>query len=388
MKYIKSILVIFCVALLFAACEKACTHQYESRITVQASCTAEGEEVFTCTLCQHSYTQKISAQSHNYGTEAVEKEPTCSEEGLRKRNCTACGATESEPIEKLPHTLLDGVTVTKEPNCTQKGEGIGVCGVCGADQVPAELPTNDTHVFTETVVREATCTEAGEGMKTCTLCQYAEPCQYDKKAHAYNTQNVTIKATCTQNGEQQKICADCGHTAKEVVAALGHSWSAATCQEESKCTRCNVSNGKGKHAFTILSSREASDIFAGYRQQKCNVCGYENTEYYTKAVTIDLAVVDQTLVEYAKSLGFSAHIEKHDQPRYRFTISVGQTMILGYGQESLIKKGKNFIDQYYAELKDSPVDLSVYMIQIHTYYTQSAAIGMGYFGVYVSRTFA
>ena len=388
MKYVKSVLFFLCVTLLLVACKKECSHQYESQITKEATCTTEGEEILTCGLCRHSYTQKIQMLSHTYGSATVEKEATCSEEGAQKLSCTVCGTVESKPIAKLPHTLQDDYTITREPNCTQVGEKQGTCAICGAEQVSAEIPTNNTHAFTDTVVRASTCTEKGEGVNTCSLCGHTEPCTYPKKGHTYGQKTVVKQATCTQKGELQGVCADCGYAGKEVVSALGHSWNNATCQQESKCTRCNASNGKGDHAYTILSNRDASDIFAGYRKRKCNICGYENTQYYTKAVTIDLDVVNEILVEYAKSKGFSARIESQDKPTYKFTISVAQTMTAGYGQDSLIKKGKNFIDRYYEELKDSPVDLSVYMIQIHTYYTQSGAIGMGYFGVYVSRTFS
>lgn len=42
-------------------------HSYTTKITKQATCTAAGEKVLTCSICGDSYTQTIPAKGHSYG---------------------------------------------------------------------------------------------------------------------------------------------------------------------------------------------------------------------------------------------------------------------------------------------------------------------------------
>lgn len=77
------------------------THSYTSKVTKNATCTADGVKTFTCS-CGDSYTEKIKATGHTWGEWKTVKEPTTSAEGTSQRTCKTCGATENKSIAKLP----------------------------------------------------------------------------------------------------------------------------------------------------------------------------------------------------------------------------------------------------------------------------------------------
>lgn len=385
MKYVKSFCVILFIGLLLSACKKECMHQYQSQITQQASCVQEGVETFTCSLCQHSYTQPIPVSKHSYEPSKSEKEATCTQEGIQIFCCAVCDATESKPIEKLPH-VLEEMTVLTEPNCTQEGQGLGDCTVCGALQVTEKIPTNDVHIFTNTVIREATCTDPGEGTNTCQLCQYSESCKYELKAHPFSTQNVLVKASCTKDGAVERICGDCGYTTKETVAATGHSWSGATCKSAGVCSVCGAKGSKAKHAYVVSEDQKPSGTFAGYRIKKCSTCEKKKSEYYTKSYTYDLDDIASKIASHAKSKGFKPVIKKLSNYSGKVAYGVSE-LDNGGGPNMLIKSAKVWITDTYKEMTEDGASLGDRELYIYVYYTASGSVGGGYFGVYMKPSF-
>lgn len=85
---------------------KACEHQNtEIQGKKEPTCTepgATGKEV--CTDCGLTIQEsiEIAPLGHKFGQWEVVKEPTQAEEGLERRTCQACGATEEQAIAKLP----------------------------------------------------------------------------------------------------------------------------------------------------------------------------------------------------------------------------------------------------------------------------------------------
>ena len=109
-------------------------------ITVQAGCTTEGTKTFTCSVCSYIKTEAIPAKGHSYSEEwtsddtnhwhaakcehsdekseiskhiwgswAVTKNASATEEGCKTRCCTECNYSETDAIPKLkvsPSRLL------------------------------------------------------------------------------------------------------------------------------------------------------------------------------------------------------------------------------------------------------------------------------------------
>lgn len=94
-------LIIFVIALctLLTAC--GCKHEYTSAVTKEATCAAEGEETFTCSLCGDSYTRKIDKTATHLYIPKVTKEPTVSATGIKTYTCLVCNDSYTEEIDKI-----------------------------------------------------------------------------------------------------------------------------------------------------------------------------------------------------------------------------------------------------------------------------------------------
>ena len=385
MKYLTHLLLVVSLCLLLVACNKECIHEYQAEITQIPSCAQKGIETFTCVHCQESYSQPIPILEHTYTPSYVEKEPTCAEEGIQIYTCTDCGTTKSQPIEKLAHTLIDA-TVTKEPNCTEEGARCGTCAVCGTEQVVEKIATNGVHIFTNTVIREATCTDPGAGTNTCTLCQHSEPCTYELKEHTYGNEKILANATCTKSGTKQLSCTGCGHAVEKTIAARGHKWANATCTTPGVCSVCNATGKTADHKYTIISDQKRHETFASVRTLKCNSCNKEKTEYYTNRHVVDLDAINAAIGEYAKKLGYQVSLNNYTEVEYRYAESVVILNLDDSIADQLIKNAQNSLDYSTNTYASWPGGLEARTAHIYAYYTESGALGGGYFGVYIDIT--
>lgn len=71
---------------------------------------------------------------HTWNEGEITKAPTCKDEGEKTYTCTVCGATKTEPIEKLATHTWDEGKVTKEPTYDEEGVMTYTCTVCGASR--------------------------------------------------------------------------------------------------------------------------------------------------------------------------------------------------------------------------------------------------------------
>ena len=246
-----------------------CAHQYTS-VKTDATCTEDGSEVFTCTLCGDSYTETIKATGHNYvdGT------------------CTACGDTVADlsgdyyiaalrggnywymtsdlgtastkrytaidsGLTELPASIASGLadrtfTVTGNGDGTYsisvEGQYLGwTSGNSGAlvaaDKALAlqivevdgayNIQTTDgTRVLALNSTNGNNYFAFYGGTQVKNLYLIPVAAAGGECAHA-NTSLVNGKAaSCTAEGYTgDTVCADCGETLTvgEVIAALGHS---------------------------------------------------------------------------------------------------------------------------------------------------------------------
>ena len=116
----------------------SCVHSWNTgAVTTAATCTTTGVKTFTCTLCGAKRTESITATGHSYGSwtklndtqhqrvcsknsahmekanhtwdsGVITKEPTTTVEGVKTFTCTTCGATRTEPVDKLESTAIPG----------------------------------------------------------------------------------------------------------------------------------------------------------------------------------------------------------------------------------------------------------------------------------------
>ena len=102
-------------------------HSYEAEVIKEATEKQEGERLYTCVNCRHSYTESIprlpAKHEHSYQKEVVKK-ASCTTEGLLRYTCS-CGDTYEEVILATGHSM-------KEGSCTicgyKESSGTGTSG--------------------------------------------------------------------------------------------------------------------------------------------------------------------------------------------------------------------------------------------------------------------
>lgn len=350
MKYLKSSLILLGICLLLAGCKEKCEHQYESQITKATSCTAEGEMTFSCTLCQHSYTEPIPALAHRFSDPVITKEPTCAEEGIETGVCTVCNRETTQSIEKTSNHILKTVSETeKASTCIAVGHGTGECSVCGATGVKGIIPISESNHNNENVyTKKPTCTEEGRGALRCTLCYRQESCVFPALGHTITNTTVQKEATCLSEGEQSSDCSTCRKSIYEVIPAIGHhTWTGTSC---TCCSVCGTNGQTGAHTFPDFITDATlipTDYSAAKRTATCTGCGYSKNIYYTKTQTIDYGVIYEEIANYAKSLGYNVCIANTEAMRKIDSLSsyVSSAEMNGNTQERFITIGKLYIDR-------------------------------------------
>ena len=98
---------------------------------VFATCTTPGYTEFVCDDCgADGGTTTTPAKGHSFGEWFTTTQATCTEEGMQKRECATCGATESRGITKTGHSWNAG-TVIVQPTTEQEGVTEWICNMCG-----------------------------------------------------------------------------------------------------------------------------------------------------------------------------------------------------------------------------------------------------------------
>lgn len=98
--------------------------------TTQPTCMANGIQKRECTRCGATETKSIAKTDHKFGAWFTTTQPTCMETGIQKRECTQCSVTETKPIAKTDHNW-DAGKVVAQPTTSQEGVMQWICNMCG-----------------------------------------------------------------------------------------------------------------------------------------------------------------------------------------------------------------------------------------------------------------
>ncbi len=99
-------------------------HDYTSEVTTQPTCTADGVETYTCSVCNDTYTVSVDALGHDF-TDSVLYQPSCFTEGITKHYCTRCGLATYDAIAAFGHHTYDLLDYDEVSDKYTK-----VCSVC------------------------------------------------------------------------------------------------------------------------------------------------------------------------------------------------------------------------------------------------------------------
>ena len=158
-------------------------------------------------VCTESHT-------HDWSDWVVVTPATCTEDGLEKRTCSVCGEEETRVIPKGHSYEI----VVVPPTCTEDGYTQYTCKVCGynyrMDYVPAL-----GHDY-QAVVTAPTCTEGGYTTYTCTRGDDSYVAdRVPALGHTWGDWTVTKPADCRSEGEEARTCPVCQETQTRVIPA-------------------------------------------------------------------------------------------------------------------------------------------------------------------------
>lgn len=252
-------------------------HDYVSTVTKETTCVEAGENTFTCSRCEDSYTEEIAALGHKNGESAVlpadcennEREviycATCDEiiattdlyeagvgemayghdysdyvsdgEGKHVRACATC-----EKVDAVDCAYTETVVPA---TCNSYEAVTYTCDVCGYSytEIVGEEYDPNVHNYADAVVKAATCTANGIGKKACTCGATNGYFVIKAGEHQWNDVVVSSEATCTAEGAGTRTCTLCGETEDVVIDMLPHAFGEEYANDAStavlqKCADC------------------------------------------------------------------------------------------------------------------------------------------------------
>ncbi len=186
-------------------------HDYSIVEKIEATCAVDGATRHTCSICGDFYETDITpALGHKYGLWIIDKDETCTENGIKYRECTVCdeeteGHIEMGVVLAKGHAYAPAITL---PTCTEGGFTTFTCSSCGDSYVGAQTAALGHSYGDWTVITEAECEKVGERAHKCTVCGNEEKEEIPAIGHAY--EGVITDPTYTTEGYTTYTCANCG----------------------------------------------------------------------------------------------------------------------------------------------------------------------------------
>ena len=331
---------------------KPCTHENtELRGAKDATCTTTGYTGDTyCKDCNEKIAdgEVIPALGHTWDNGVITTAPTCENAGVKTFTCTRCNETKTETISATGHTP---VQIPEKPaTCTEPGHKAGTkCSVCGAVLSGLEeIPAKGHAVVVDPAV-EPTCTKTGltEG-KHCSVCNEVIVAQkiIPAKGHT-EVVDPAVEPTCTEPGKTEgKHCSVCNAVivAQEVIPAKGHAVVVDPAVDPT-CTKTGLTEGKHcsvcnevivaqkiipaiGHKPVIRDAKDATLTEDGYTGDTyCSVCSelLKKGEVIPKSGAVITWVVNGTqttqVYEKGKTPTFPGTPEKPETARYRYVFA-------------------------------------------------------------------
>ena len=222
-------------------------HEWDEGVQSAANtCTATGKITYTCKKCGETNVEEIAKKGeHQWDNGSVTKAATCTENGTYTYRCQRCGETKTEIIAKTGEHQWNNGSVTKAATCSENGIYTYKCQRCGETKTEAIAKTGNHNWNSGKTAKDATCTTNGTKTYTCNTCGATKTETINATGnHNWNSGKVTKEATCASNGTRTYTCNTCGTTKTETISATGnHSWLAATTSAPKTCSTCGKTEG-------------------------------------------------------------------------------------------------------------------------------------------------
>ena len=192
------------------------THSYTVASVVAPTCSAAGYTEYVCECGSRYEADQTAMTDHSWGPWAVEKEATTQEQGLLRRTCKKCDATESKKTDKLGQGHTHSYTTeVVAPTCTAEGYTTHICA-CGHTYTSDPTPVTD-HSYTSQVVKP-TCEAQGHTVHTCACGKTYTDSVTPPAGHSWGEWKTVTEATETAKGLKERTCSACSKKEQKTIA--------------------------------------------------------------------------------------------------------------------------------------------------------------------------
>ena len=271
-------------------------HKWQAgAITKEPTCTVNGEQQYTCTVCNQTKTEPVKATGHDYEIKVINA-ATCTSNGIARYICKTCGYAENHTITATGHK--PEIRNKKEATCSSTGyTGDTYCSVCNKKLSSGETIAKTAHKWVKQDNIPATCEKGEREVEKCSVCGETKETQIsDPLGHDYGEWKTTKEPTCTKYGTKKRICKRCNEYEIEVIDPTGHQHTKiidqknATCEEKGYsgdlyCEDCReiiqlghdiAATGHTWDDGTI--TKEPTQTATGIRTYTCKKCHKTRTE--------------------------------------------------------------------------------------------------------------
>ena len=253
-----------------------------------SSCAVSGQEIRSCTRCDHFETRSLPILGHEEDDGTVTVEPTCVNNGITEFRCTRCGGLMGS--KSIPPALGHAPEVkVVPPTCTAQGVEITTCTRCGVELGRVDIDPVGHDWSDWYVVKDPTCIEDGMEKRDCSVFGCIETNTIPPLGHIENSTPVREDPTCYFIGVDNYFCTRCDILLRiEFIDILDHDWgewketTAATCTtaaiEIRSCGRCEyVESRTGSaaldHNYQWIRTKNPTIHEEGEEVLRCTRCG-------------------------------------------------------------------------------------------------------------------
>ena len=265
-------------------------------ITKEPTCTVNGEQQYTCTVCNQTKTEPVKATGHDWQINKILSAATCTSNGIARYICKTCGYGENHTITATGHK--PEIRNKKEATCSSTGyTGDTYCSVCNKKLSSGETIAKKEHTWVKQDNIPATCEKGGMEVEKCSVCGETKETQIsDPLGHDYGEWKVTKEPTCTKYGTKKRICKRCNEYEIDVIDPTGHQHTKiidqkkATCEEKGYsgdlyCEDCRLIIQLG-HDIAATGhtwddgeiTKEPTQTATGIKTYTCKTCHKTRTE--------------------------------------------------------------------------------------------------------------
>lgn len=272
-------------------------HKWQPGDIIKApTCTVNGEQEYTCTVCNQTKTEPVKATGHDWQINKILSAATCTSNGIARYICKTCGYGENHTITATGHK--PEIRNKKEATCSSTGyTGDTYCSVCNKKLSSGETIAKKEHTWVKQDNIPATCEKGEMEVEKCSVCGETKETQIsDPLGHDFGEWKTNKEPTCTKYGTKKRICKRCNEYEIDVIDPTGHQHTkiidqkAATCEEKGYsgdlyCEDCRVIIQLGQeiaatgHTWDdVTITKEPTQTETGIRTYTCKKCHKTRTE--------------------------------------------------------------------------------------------------------------